>query len=103
MDRKHLVGMLLVGAAASVCAGTDDSITYEEVALGASMDEYAAKLPDHQCQPAESVCRFVLGQCRRINLEADLHADLAQVPANRDGGMPAQWWRRAERIRGGRV
>ena len=65
MVMKRIFGVALFAAAASVCAGTDDSVTYEEVALGATMDEYAAKLPDHRCRPAEGVCRFVLEQCRR--------------------------------------
>lgn len=65
MVSKPLFGAFLVAAAASVFAGTDDSVTYAEVALGSTLEEYAAKLPDHRCRPAEGVCRFVLEQCRR--------------------------------------
>lgn len=65
MPTRPLLGALLLAAAGTAFAGTDDSITYRGVALGATQEEYAAKLPDHRCRPAEGVCRFVLQQCRR--------------------------------------
>ncbi len=65
MVKKPLFGALLFAAVASASAGTADSISYAGVALGATIEEYAAKLPDHRCRPAEGVCRFVLDQCRR--------------------------------------
>lgn len=65
MVTKPLFGAFLFAAVASASAGTADSISYAGVTLGATVEEYAAKLPDHRCRPAEGVCRFVLDQCHR--------------------------------------
>ena len=66
-----------------------DFITYKGVTIGSSLEEYKAKLPDHDCNGSGNCIYFAIASCTKPSAQTDKSTDAvgACITRNSFGGV----------------